>query len=144
MTFMKRKQFPFTGTDEPNKLTCSQLSGFIDQLTRALHQHRRGHGFESRWRRQKFFSCTYKTIILLHLSSKSEDHFFNVFSLLAILPTSYFANVNWSICWVSLLTSRTQFPSSSTANLIGPNKLSYFNTSILLANDDDSNSMSKI
>ena len=34
---------------EPNKLTCSQLCDFVAQLVRALHQHRRGHGFESRW-----------------------------------------------------------------------------------------------
>ena len=39
---------PFTGKHEPNKLTCSQLCDFIAQLVRALHQHRRGHGFESR------------------------------------------------------------------------------------------------
>ena len=35
-------------TNEPNKLTCSQLCDFIAQLVRALHRHRRGHGFESR------------------------------------------------------------------------------------------------
>ena len=29
-------------------LTCSQLCDFIAQLVRALHRHRRGHGFESR------------------------------------------------------------------------------------------------
>ena len=40
---------PFTGKHEPNKLTCSPLCGFIAQLVRALHRHRRGHGFESRW-----------------------------------------------------------------------------------------------
>ena len=40
---------PFTGKHEPNKLTCSPLSDFIAQLVRALHRHRRGHGFESRW-----------------------------------------------------------------------------------------------
>ena len=40
---------PFTGKHEPNKLTCSPLCDFIAQLVRALHQHRRGHGFESRW-----------------------------------------------------------------------------------------------
>ena len=40
--------FPFTGKHEPNKLTCSQLCDFVVQLVRALHQHRRGHGFESR------------------------------------------------------------------------------------------------
>ena len=39
---------PFTGKHEPNKLTCSQLCDFIAQLVRALHRHRRGHGFESR------------------------------------------------------------------------------------------------
>ena len=33
---------------EPNKLTCSQLCDFVAQLVRALHPHRRGHGFESR------------------------------------------------------------------------------------------------
>ena len=33
---------------EPEKLTCSQLCDFIAQLVRALHRHRRGHGFESR------------------------------------------------------------------------------------------------
>ena len=40
--------FPFTGKHEPNKLTCSQLCDFLAQLVRALHRHRRGHGFESR------------------------------------------------------------------------------------------------
>ena len=40
---------PFTGKHEPNKLTFSQLCDFIAQLVRALHRHRRGHGFESRW-----------------------------------------------------------------------------------------------
>ena len=39
---------PFTGKHEPNKLTCSPLCDFIAQLVRALHRHRRGHGFESR------------------------------------------------------------------------------------------------
>ena len=39
---------PFTGKHEPNKLTFSQLCDFIAQLVRALHRHRRGHGFESR------------------------------------------------------------------------------------------------
>ena len=39
---------PFTGKHEPNKLTCAQLCDFIAQLVRALHRHRRGHGFESR------------------------------------------------------------------------------------------------
>ena len=35
-------------SDEPeNKLTCSPLCDFIAQLVRALHRHRRGHGFES-------------------------------------------------------------------------------------------------
>ena len=36
-----------TGKHEPNKLTCSPLCDFIAQLVRALHRHRRGHGFES-------------------------------------------------------------------------------------------------
>ena len=40
---------PFTGKHEPNKLTYSQLCDFVAQLVRALHRHRRGHGFESRW-----------------------------------------------------------------------------------------------
>ena len=31
---------------EPEK--CSHLCDFIAQLVRALHRHRRGHGFESR------------------------------------------------------------------------------------------------
>ena len=39
---------PFTGKHEPNELTCSPLRDFIAQLVRALHRHRRGHGFESR------------------------------------------------------------------------------------------------
>ena len=30
------------------QLNCSQLCDFIAQLVRALHRHRRGHGFESR------------------------------------------------------------------------------------------------
>ena len=32
----------------PEKLTCSQLCDFVAQMVRALHRHRRGHGFESR------------------------------------------------------------------------------------------------
>ena len=40
---------PFTGKHEPNKLTGSQLCDFVTQLVRALHRHRRGHGFEYRW-----------------------------------------------------------------------------------------------
>ena len=40
---------PFTGKHEPNKLTCSHLCDFVAQLVRALHQHHRAHGFESRW-----------------------------------------------------------------------------------------------
>ena len=39
---------PFTGKHEANKLTGSQLCDFLAQLARALHLHRRGHGFESR------------------------------------------------------------------------------------------------
>ena len=39
---------PITGKHEPNELTCSPLGDFIAQLVRALHRHRRGHGFESR------------------------------------------------------------------------------------------------
>ena len=39
---------PFTGKHEPNELTCSPLCDFIAHLVRALHRHRRGHGFESR------------------------------------------------------------------------------------------------
>ena len=30
-------------------MICSPLCNFIAQLVRALHRHRRGHGFESRW-----------------------------------------------------------------------------------------------
>ena len=37
------------GKHEANKLTYSPLCDFIAQLVRALHRHRRGHGFESRW-----------------------------------------------------------------------------------------------
>ena len=33
---------------EPNKLTCSQLCDFVAQLVKALHRHRRGHGFQCR------------------------------------------------------------------------------------------------
>ena len=38
----------FVGFVEPNELTCSPLCDFTAQLARALHRHRRGHGFESR------------------------------------------------------------------------------------------------
>ena len=48
MTFLSINDIPFTGKHEPNKLTCSPLCDFIAQLVRALHRHRRGHGFESR------------------------------------------------------------------------------------------------
>ena len=47
--FIKKYDIPFTGKHEPNELTCSPLCDFIAQLVRALHRHRRGHGFESRW-----------------------------------------------------------------------------------------------
>ena len=53
---------PFTGTYEPNKLTNWHLSGFIAQLVRALHWHRRGHQFESRWKHPKFSWCICETI----------------------------------------------------------------------------------
>ena len=45
---LKSNEDMITGKHEPNKLTCSQLCDFIAQLVRALHRHRRGHGFESR------------------------------------------------------------------------------------------------
>ena len=53
---------PFTGTQAPNKLTCSHLSGFIAQLVRALHYYSRGHGFKSPERYLKIFRWTYETI----------------------------------------------------------------------------------
>ena len=57
---------PFTGKNEPNKLTCSQLCNFVAQLVRALHRHRSGHGFESRW---------FTWIFQVH-ETKCEDHIF--------------------------------------------------------------------
>ena len=76
---------PFTGTHEPNKLTCSHLSGFIAQLVRAPHRHCRGHGFESCWRHLKFFRCTYGTIAEIvqqvwgsFLQLISQPHFPNI------------------------------------------------------------------
>ena len=63
---------PFTGKQEPNKLTCSPLCAFIAQLVRALHRHRRGHGFESRW--VTWIFQVHETIA--KLSSKCEDHIF--------------------------------------------------------------------
>ena len=39
----------FTGKHEPNKLTCFQSCVFVAQLVKALHWHRRVHGFESLW-----------------------------------------------------------------------------------------------
>ena len=38
----------FKGHSTGFELTCSRLCDFIAQLVRALHRHRRGHGFESR------------------------------------------------------------------------------------------------
>ena len=60
------------GKHEPNKLTCSPLCDFIAQLVRALHCHRRGHGFESRWVTWIFRFMRQ----LLKLSSEYEDHIF--------------------------------------------------------------------
>ena len=68
---------PFMETNEPDKLTCSHLSDFIAQLVRALHWHRRGHGFKSCWRHLKFFWCTWIMRKFLRLFSKCEDHFFD-------------------------------------------------------------------
>ena len=45
---LKGHDIPFTGKHEPNELTCSPLCDCVAQLVRALHRHRRGHGFESR------------------------------------------------------------------------------------------------
>ena len=38
-----------TGTNEPNKLTCSQLSGFKVQFLVHCTSIAEGHGIESRW-----------------------------------------------------------------------------------------------
>ena len=46
---------PETETHEPNKVTSSHHSSFKTQLERALHRHRKDHGFESRWRHLKDF-----------------------------------------------------------------------------------------
>ena len=51
---------PLTGTQEPNKLTRSHLSGFIAQLVWALPRHRRGHGLKSCWRDRKIFQVPYE------------------------------------------------------------------------------------
>ena len=48
-------------THEPNKLTSTHPSGFI-QLVRVLHWHHRGYGFESLWRHLKFCWCTHEII----------------------------------------------------------------------------------
>ena len=45
---------------EPDKLTCSQLCDFIAQLVRAMHRHRRGHGFESRDHQGERMNPTYR------------------------------------------------------------------------------------
>mgnify|MGYP006964549720 CR=1 FL=1 len=46
-------------------VTCSHLSGFIVQLERGLHRHRRGRRYQSFWKQLKFLTCTwfYGTII---------------------------------------------------------------------------------
>ena len=54
--------------------TCSPLCDFIAQLVRALHRHRRGHGFESRW--VTWIFQVHETIAYNKLSSKCEDHIF--------------------------------------------------------------------
>ena len=71
MCSLERNEFKH----EPNKLTCSHLSGFIAQLVRALHRHHWGHGFKFHWRLLNFSDAHVKQS--LRLSSKCEDHFFN-------------------------------------------------------------------
>ena len=67
ITFLSH-DIPFTGKHEPNKLTCSQLCDLVAQLVRALHLHRRGHGFEP-VESPEFFRFMRQ---LLKLSSKCE------------------------------------------------------------------------
>ena len=43
----------------------------VSELVRALHQHRRGHGFESLWRHLNVLRCTYGTTHTIQNSSYS-------------------------------------------------------------------------
>ena len=78
---------PFTGTYEANKLSCSHLSGFIAPLVRALHRHRRGHGFESVEDTRNFsgvhnrWDCPVSVRIIssIHLSTTLHKHFFKAY-----------------------------------------------------------------
>ena len=83
-------------TNEANKLTSANASGFIAQLVKALPQHRRGHGFESRWRNLKFFRCTYVRQVL-KWSRKCESHFFHS-SLSTGLQKHFFHSMN-TVFW---------------------------------------------
>ena len=86
------------------KKWSSHLSGFIAQLVTALHQHHRGHGFESHLRQ------------LLRLFSKCEDHFFNsslnhtsqtFLSLICVLINHFDLWSNtWSDSWSNPVWSR--------------------------------------
>ena len=69
LMFSRERKVIWKKCYQPNELTCSPLCDFIAQLVRALHRHRRDHGFES----PEFFRFMRQ---LLKLSSKCEDHIF--------------------------------------------------------------------
>ena len=114
---------PFTGTHQTNKLTSSQLSDFVAQLVRALHRHRKGHGFESCWRHLNFFRCIYETIayiiycpasVRIVSSEKAMLHLDSLPWSVKILGWQPLLTLaDWSCSWQSLqslvLTSHLQY-----------------------------------
>ena len=76
-TFFIHSSFLSRECMSPTNWPWSHLSGFIAQLVRALHWHRRAHVFESNWRQLKFFRGIYEAIIESDCLTKCEDHFFN-------------------------------------------------------------------
>ena len=103
-TFFIHSSFLSQECTSPTNWPWSHLSGFIAQLVRALHWHRRGHVFESRWRQLKFFRCIYEAIIESDCLTKCEDHFFNsslhntsqnIFHLLIIIIIVCKLNINF-------------------------------------------------
>ena len=65
----------FHGNTWAQQIDLLNLSGIIAQLVKALHQYRRGHGFESIVNTWNFSGAHMRQ--LLKLSSTCEDHFFN-------------------------------------------------------------------
>ena len=58
-----------SGMMDPLKLTCSQQLWLHSSVGRALHQYRRGHGFESRWS-LNFFQASLSQLLKLRINRK--------------------------------------------------------------------------